>query len=115
MSSKNKKSILSYLKVLMLHIIKWKSQEEKRSNSWKNSIKNSRKKIDDIQIESPSLNEDFLLENWDKTFDKAKKEAEGEMKKKSKISGLNWKEVFTNKYTLIFIFLIVVAGLIYGS
>ena len=101
MSNKERKSILSYLKNLMMHIIKWNSQEEKRSNSWRKSINNSRNKIKDIKEDTPSLNDDFIKKNWDKTFDKAKKEAEGEMQQKSKIENLTWKEVFISKYTLI--------------
>ena len=87
-----------------MHIIKWKSQKERRGNSWKNSIKNSRRQISDIQSEKPSLNAEFLKKNWDKTFDKAKKKAEKEMKQKTDISNLTWKDVFTSKYTLIAIF-----------
>ena len=38
--------------------------------------------IQDIQKKNPSLNDEFLKKNWAKTFNKAKKEAEDEMKKK---------------------------------
>ena len=97
-----------------MHIIKWLSQEEKRSKSWQRTIDNSRERIDDIQKKNPSLNDQFIENNWEDTFDKAKKEAEDEMKKKSDISGLDWQEVFINKYTLFLVLLIVVAGLIYN-
>ena len=101
MAKKDRNAILSYLENLMMHIIKWKSQEKKRSNSWKNSINFSKKEIDNLQNKKPSLNDEFLKKNWDKTFDKVKKKAEDEMKQKSKITELTWKEVFINKYTLI--------------
>ena len=84
-----------------MHIIKWLSQEEKQSNSWRDTINNSRDRIDEIQANNPSLNDEFIKQNWDKAFDKAKKEAEKEMDKKSGITSLTWKEVLINKYTLI--------------
>ena len=101
MANKNKKAILSYLENLMMHIIKWKSQEEKRSSSWGKTIRDSRKNISREQKKIKSLNDDFLKKNWDKTFEKAKKEAEGEMKQKSKVKSLTWKDVFLSKYTLL--------------
>ncbi len=101
MANKKNKSILSHLKNLMLHIIKWNTQEEKRGSSWKRSIDNSKKEIKNVQAKQPSLNDDFLKKNWDKTFDKAKNKAEKEMKQKTSINNLTWKEVFFNKYTFI--------------
>ncbi len=89
MANKDSKSILSYLKNLMIHIIKWKTQESKRGRSWKNTIKYSKKGILDIQSKKPSLNEGFLKKNWDKTFEKAKKEAEKEMGEESAVNKLN--------------------------
>ncbi len=101
MANKDRNTILSHLKNLMMHIIKWGTQKEKKGNSWKRSIENSRKGIEDVQDKIPSLNDEFLKKNWDKTFEKAKKEAEKEMKEKSKIKNLTWREVFFNKYTFI--------------
>ena len=103
MANRDRRTVLSHLKNLMLHIIKWDSQEDKRSNSWRDTIKNSRDGITNSQKKNPSLSDEFLKQNWDKTFDKAKKEAEKEMKKESGINSLTWKEVFINKYTLIVI------------
>ena len=108
MAKKDRNAILSYLKNLMMHIIKWKSQENKQSNSWKKSIDFSKKKIIDLQNNNPSLNDEFLKKNWDKTFDKATKKAENEMEPKSKITELTWKEIFINKYTLIGIFALII-------
>ena len=87
-----------------MHIIKWNSQEEKRSGSWSRTIENSREEILDKQEKKPSLNDEFLKKNWDRTFDKAKKKAENEMGKKTDATGLTWKDVFISKYTLIAIF-----------
>ena len=104
MANRDRRAILSHLKNLMMHIIKWNSQENKRTNSWRDTIKNSRDGITDSQEKHPSLNNEFLKKNWDKTFDKAKKEAENEMGKKTDTTDLTWKDVFISKYTLIAIF-----------
>lgn len=96
-----------------MHIIKWKSQPEKQSKSWSTTIEYSRTEIERLKKKFPSLNDDFINENWDKEFEKAKKKAEGEMKKKSDEKGLTWQEVFMNKYTLIIVFLVVVGCFLY--
>ena len=100
MSKKNKKSILSHFKILMLHIIKWESQPERRSKSWKQSIDNSTEAISEIQQEQPSLNNHYLEKHWDKTTQKAVKEAENEMNQKATKTTLSWEEVFSTKYIL---------------
>ncbi len=109
MANRDRNAILSHLRNLMMHIIKWKSQEQKRSNSWGNTIRNSRKGIKKVQKKKPSLNDKFLNNNWGEIFNEAKKEAEKEMTEKSKVKNLTWKEVFINKYTLIgiIVFLII--------
>ena len=89
MASRDRKAILSYLKVLMIHIIKWKSQPEKRSSGWIGSIDNSKKGIKRIQRKVPSITDDFLKENWDTTFEKAIPKAEEEMTKKSTVKKLS--------------------------
>jgi hypothetical protein len=92
----------------MLHIVKWNSQSEKISKSWKSSIEFSRKKIKDIQETHPSLNDNYLKENWDASVKKAIIEAEKEMNQPATKTELSWDEVFTMKYILplliIFIF-----------
>lgn len=92
------KAMISQLIRLMLHIIKWIEQAEKHSKSWEISIKDARKEIKQMQMKKPSLNDDYINENWDKAFSKAKKEASKEMNKKSKIENLTKEEVFKQKY-----------------
>ena len=114
MSGKNKKSFLSYLVNLMSHIIKWESEPSKRSTSWQRTIRNSRREISNIQRKQPSLNTDFLEQNWEHSTEKAIKEAEKEMQKPAPKRQLTWFEVFTKKYVLIAVVLIgiAVAGLL---
>jgi hypothetical protein len=44
------------LKVLFLHLLKWKYQPQKRTGSWKNTIDEQRDQLNLILADSPSLN-----------------------------------------------------------
>ena len=101
MGRSEKRALKSQLIRLMLHIIKWKSQPEKRTASWAISILSARREIEDIQEEVPSLNRDAVESIWDKCFQAAVKEAETEMRKiKCYLTFLSWSEVFEDEYTL---------------
>ncbi|MEG3849487.1 DUF29 domain-containing protein [Microcoleus sp. herbarium19] len=101
MGRSEKRALKSQLIRLILHIIKWKSQPEKRTSSWAISILSARREIEDIQEEIPSLNRDFIESIWDKCFQAAVKEAETEMRKiKCQLTSLSWSEVFEDEYTL---------------
>ena len=112
MSQKEKKSLLSYLKVLMLHVLKWKNQPSKRTLSWTKSINNSRKEIDRIKERKPSLDDAFLKENWETTRDRATSQADSEMRQAASAKKLTWDEVFKNKYTLILFALLAISGVL---
>ncbi len=61
----------------------------------------SRREIEDIQEEVPSLNRDFIESIWDKCLKSAVKEAEIEMRKvKCELTCLSWSEVFEDEYLL---------------
>ena len=100
MGRSEKRAVSSQLTRLMLHIIKWKCQPEKRSASWVISIRSARREIADSQEEMPSLNQEFLESIWDKCFASAKQDARDEMGKKPEIIALSWDEVFEEIYTL---------------
>ena len=100
LSRSEKRALKSQLIRLMLHIIKWKSQPERRSLSWVASIKGAREEIEDIQEETPSLNNRAIEVLWFKAFNTAKRNAQAEMQKKSTLTELSWEEVFDNNYDL---------------
>ncbi|MDD5320742.1 MAG: DUF29 domain-containing protein [Methylococcales bacterium] len=100
LSRSEKRALKSQLIRLMLHIIKWQSQPERRSLSWIASIKDAREEIADIQEETPSLNNNVLAELWDKAFIIANRDAHAEMSKKSTVTALSWQEVFEDDYDL---------------
>jgi hypothetical protein len=60
-----KRTLKSYLRVLLMHMLKWEYQPEKRTTSWSISIKNSRDDAKETLQENPSLKSkvDELLES----------------------------------------------------
>lgn len=100
MSKQERRAVQSQLMRLMKHIIKWKTQPERRSVSWAVSIANARYEISESQEYEPSITNDVIKEMWEKAFRQAKKEAELEMQTKSAIDSLSWDEVFNDEYDL---------------
>ncbi len=100
LSRSDKHAVRSHLTRLMAHIIKWKSQPEKRSASWVATIESARNEIRDYQEETPSLTDEKIKEMWEVCFTRAQRAAELDMQKKSAIQSLSWDEVFNEDYTL---------------
>ncbi|MFQ5633570.1 MAG: DUF29 domain-containing protein, partial [bacterium] len=98
LSRSEKRALKSQLVRLMVHVLKWKTQPEKRSRSWIATIYGAREEIADIQEETPSLTNAVIEGLWDKCFRVAKREAEAEMNQKSALSELSWQEVFEESY-----------------
>ncbi len=98
MSRSERQAVKSQLMRLMMHIIKWKTQPDKRSRSWIITILDARDAIEESQEEMPSLNREFIESLWDQCFVKGKRRAETEMNLKSNISFLTWEEVFEDDY-----------------
>jgi hypothetical protein len=55
MSRRERKSLKSNLIVILLHLLKWQYQSECRSGSWKGSIREHRRRVNDDLKDSPSL------------------------------------------------------------
>lgn len=55
-----KKAITSNLRILLMHLLKYKYQSEKRTNSWLFTIREHRKRLRDDFKNSPSLKRYFL-------------------------------------------------------
>jgi hypothetical protein len=100
LSKSERRALKSQLVRLMLHIIKWQTQPERRSLSWVTSIADARDEIADIREETPSLNEGVIRDLWTKAFIMAKRNAEAEMGRIAEIEPLTWKEVFDLAYHL---------------
>ncbi len=55
MSKRDKREVLSRLKVLLMHLLKWQYQPDKHTASWEITIRNIREEIQQILLDSPSL------------------------------------------------------------
>ena len=96
----------SHLLIIMIHILKWKYQPQKRSRSWYSSILNARFEIEEVQEETPSVTNKTIEAEWNKVFEKAIKLSVREMNlDKQAIRNFNpesltWQEVFEKEYYL---------------
>lgn len=95
-----KRALKSQLIRLMSHVVKWKTQPERRSYGWVAAIYNAREEIADIQAETPSLTGDAIREMWEASLRVATREAEGETNQRSNVLSLSWQEVFDEEYEI---------------
>lgn len=100
LSRADKRALRSHLIRLMAHIITWKTQPERRSRSWRSTLRNARREIAGLQEDTPSLTREVVKDIWQACFESAKEEAEGEMNRETTIGKLSWSEVFEKDYDL---------------
>jgi hypothetical protein len=50
-----KKALRSYLRLIVMHLLKWQYQLDKRSKSWQITIRNNRFEVEEALNDSPSL------------------------------------------------------------
>jgi len=72
-----KHAIRSQLKRLLLHLLKWQYQADKRSGSWKASIRNARQEIERLLLTSPGL-KSYLTEGLETEYQRARRLASDE-------------------------------------
>jgi len=65
MSNSQKQALESNLKILLMHLLKYQYQPEKRTNSWRYTIIEHRQRIHRAFKNSPSLKRHFLQEFTD--------------------------------------------------
>ncbi len=70
MGNRDKRELLSRLAILIAHLLKWRYQSDRQSNSWKATIKEQRIQVSDLLEESPSLKYE-LFEKLDHAYEKA--------------------------------------------
>jgi predicted DNA-binding ribbon-helix-helix protein len=74
MSRSQKRALLSNLRVIILHLLKYKYQPDNRSNSWLSSIREHRTRIEDSFRDSPSLRV-YIQEMFIICYENARKQA----------------------------------------
>lgn len=74
LGKRERRAIESYLTIILIHLLKWQYQPQRRSDSWTTSINNSRVQIEAEAEDSPSL-KDYPTEVLDKAYTKARRKA----------------------------------------
>jgi hypothetical protein len=69
-----RRAILSQLVRLILHLLKWQYQPQRRSDSWLDSITDARTQIELTIKDSPSL-KNYPQEQLQETYEKARRQA----------------------------------------
>jgi Domain of unknown function DUF29 len=102
LSRSDERALRSHLVRLMQHIMKWKVQPQRRSQSWVAIIAIQRQEIADLQEENPRFTEAYIRERlWDRCIQLAVKEAERDMNQAiPEPPALTWDEVFETDYQL---------------
>ncbi len=77
MARSDKRQLINRFAVLLAHLLKWKYQPQKRSASWKRTIKEQRKRIHLLLKDSPSLKH-HIEENISDAYEIAVLSAAGE-------------------------------------
>ncbi|OIP72753.1 MAG: hypothetical protein AUK43_01965 [Oscillatoriales cyanobacterium CG2_30_40_61] len=72
-----KKAIRSNLRILLMHLLKYKYQSDKRTNSWLFTIREHRKRLRDDFENSPSLKR-YFYETFFKSYEDARELAADE-------------------------------------
>ncbi|PSF35539.1 DUF29 domain-containing protein [Aphanothece hegewaldii CCALA 016] len=74
MGKSERNALKSNLRVLLMHLLKYQYEPERRSNSWLYTIFEHRKRIQDSLQDSPSLKR-YLEEVFEECYKNARKEA----------------------------------------
>lgn len=77
MGRSEKRELVSRLEVLLLHLLKWQFQPERRGTSWEVSISNSRDQLTDHLDDNPSLKAK-LPEAVETAYRRARRDARAE-------------------------------------
>lgn len=77
MGRNQKQSLKSNLRIVLMHLLKYKYQSSKRSNSWKSTIREHRTRLEDDLMDSPSLKR-YFDEVFHECYQKARKLAADE-------------------------------------
>ncbi|MGI0488983.1 DUF29 domain-containing protein [Pantanalinema rosaneae CENA516] len=77
MSRRERKSLKSNLIVVLLHLLKWQYQPDCRSGSWRGSMREHRRRINDDLNDSPSL-VPYLQEVLAECYENAREQAADE-------------------------------------
>lgn len=100
LSRSDKRALRSHLIRLMAHVLKWHTQRERRSRSWRATIRNARREIAEIQEDTPSLNRAVIESMWESCLAAAREEAAGDMDREPTDFSPSWEDLFEKDHEL---------------
>ncbi len=102
LSRSDARALRNHLMRLMQHIITWKIQPERRSQSWVATIRSQRREVADLRQETPRFTDRYIQERlWDRCIQLAVDETEKEMNQViAEPPALSWHDVFQTVYSL---------------
>jgi Domain of unknown function DUF29 len=74
MTIAQRNALRSYFRVLLMHILKWEFQPERRSRSWSSTINNCQDQIEWILQDAPSINQ-YIPSLYADAYPKARRAA----------------------------------------
>ena len=74
LGKRDRRAVTSQLIRLLLHLLEWQYQPERRSDSWLDSITDARVQIDLAFEDSPSLR-NYLAEQVEKSYERSQRQA----------------------------------------
>jgi len=77
MSRREKRSLTSNVRVILMHLLKYKFQAEERSNSWLVTLREHRIRSAEILADNPSL-QNYLNDQFELCYAQARREAADE-------------------------------------
>ena len=77
MSKRDKRELVSRLKLILMHLLKWNYQPSQQCASWETTIRNNREEIAQILQDSPSLKR-YAATVLDQAYASARKNAASE-------------------------------------
>ncbi len=98
LSRSERRALRAQLIRLMVHVLKWRAQPERRSRSWSATIANARDEIDEIRDETPSLTRATIEAMWDRCLAAALRDAGAEVGRDLAVDRLDWRDVFEAEY-----------------
>jgi hypothetical protein len=99
MSNSQDHQLESRLIILMMHVLKWKTQQPTRS--WYKTIRTQRRAIERLLAKAPRFTQARILEDfWPAALAHAIIEATDEMDQPPVVTTLSWEDVFEVAYQL---------------
>jgi hypothetical protein len=71
MGKSQRQAVKSNLRVILMHLLKYKYQPERRSNSWRSTLREHRTRLADYFADSPSLKR-YFIEVFHECYQKAR-------------------------------------------